>query len=277
MRVLVTGATGYIGKRVIPALLEKGVSVIATSVDENKAKECIWFNDVEYISHRIDLNSRENLFFKFGKPDKLLHLAWGGLPNYYDSTHIENEFPAHYSFVKLLIQQGVCDVNVLGTCLEYGLQEGPMDPLQPTYPTTAYGAAKDFLRTSIDLLRKTNSFNFKWMRLFYIYSEDQPRNSIYPSLQKAISNNEPEFNMSHGNQIRDFIKADEAIDQILEIVLSDVPFLISNICSESPITVMEFVKSVISQANSKIKLNPGFYSYPDYEPMYFWGKKTNLK
>ena len=81
MKILVTGATGFIGSYVVSELLGQGYEVIASSRDEKKAREIEWFSHVTYIPHDINRKER-NIFEYFQKPDLLVHLAWEGLPNY---------------------------------------------------------------------------------------------------------------------------------------------------------------------------------------------------
>jgi dTDP-6-deoxy-L-talose 4-dehydrogenase (NAD+) len=51
---------------------------------------------------------------------------------------------------------------------------------------------------------------------------------------------------------------------------------IVNCCSGNPITIKDLVNNFILQKNKKIKLNFGYYPYPDYEPMHFWGDNTKI-
>ena len=97
LKILVTGASGFIGNHLIKELLKNtNHEIIATSRDIEKAKKYEWFSRVKYISY--DLNSQEelNLFEYFDKPDKIIHLAWDGLPNYNDLIHIEKNLFNNY-------------------------------------------------------------------------------------------------------------------------------------------------------------------------------------
>ena len=79
----------------------------------------------------------------------LIHLAWGGLPNYRSLHHVETELPAQYRFLRGLVEAGLQSLVVAGTCFEYGMQSGPLDEEQPTRPETPYGFAKDTLRREL--------------------------------------------------------------------------------------------------------------------------------
>jgi nucleoside-diphosphate-sugar epimerase len=83
--------------------------------------------------------------------------------------------------------------------------------------------------------------------------------------------------VSGGEQIRDFMPVEEVASAIVNIALQNKVSGIINCCSGKPVTVKDFVQSYLLQQNKEIKLNPGYYPYPDYEPMRFWGDNTKLK
>ena len=99
MKVLVTGATGFIGNYVIEQLLEQGHIVIATSTSIETAKQKKWFDKVTFIPYKI-YEEKENLYTFFNEPDVLIHLAWGNLNNFKSQLHIDEELPKHSIFLK---------------------------------------------------------------------------------------------------------------------------------------------------------------------------------
>src|SRR5688500_198991 len=124
-KILVTGATGFIGNHVINKLIKTGYQVIATSTSEEKASRFSWFPGVTFIPFDLSTWSQENnLYDFFHAPDNLIHLAWQGLPNYKAAFHTEENLPVHFAFLTNLINNGLEDVTITGTCFEYGMQEG---------------------------------------------------------------------------------------------------------------------------------------------------------
>ncbi|MFY8165575.1 MAG: NAD-dependent epimerase/dehydratase family protein, partial [Sediminibacterium sp.] len=215
MKVLVTGATGFIGNYVISNLLNRGIDVVATSSNIEKAMMYEWFSKVKFIEHNIfDLNREDNLFEYFDKPDRMIHLAWKGLPNYKKTFHFEENLFSHYFFLKNLLENGLSNLTVAGTCFEYGLQEGCLSEELATNPSNSYAIAKDTLRKFLTQLEKELSFNLKWARLFYIYGEGQGDTSLISQLDKAIDSGASIFNMSWGEQQRDYLKVTEVAHRL---------------------------------------------------------------
>ena len=206
----------------------------------------------------------------------LMHLAWGGLPNYSSPHHVEQELPAQSSFLEGLLAAGLAGVTVTGTCLEYGMQSGALREDMPTAPVTAYGRAKDELRRRLERLQRNRPFNLTWARLFYLHGEGQAAGSLLPQLEAAIARGDAAFNMSGGEQLRDYLPIEEAAGYLVELALSGRNNGVVNVCSGRPVSVRELVEGVVAKHGSSIELNLGYFPYPDYEPMAFWGDRHKL-
>lgn len=278
MKILVTGATGFIGNHLINKLLKnKNIEIIASSRNEEKARNHKWFSKVNYVPYDLNITEKENLFEYFNKPDRVIHLAWDGLPNYNDLIHIEKNLFNNYKFIKNLISNGLKDITITGTCFEYGMINGCLKENLQTNPSNAYGIAKDSLRKYIEELNKKYEFNYKWIRLFYMYGKGQSEKSILSLLDKAIQNNEKEFNMSKGEQLRDYLHIKDVVKNIL-LISNQTLYLnqIINCCNGEPISIRKLIENYLKEKEYNMKLNLGFYSYSDYEPMAFWGNNTKL-
>jgi len=279
MRILITGATGFIGRHIIDYLVSLGRhELITTSIESKENAESVFplIKNTEYISK--DLNQQEENYYSFfKKPDCLIHLSWEGLPNYNELFHIERNLPANLYFIKNMIQNGLKDITITGTCFEYGMQNGCLCEDMATIPVTYYGLAKDTLRKCVELLHNAFQFNMKWVRIFYPYGQGQSKKSLYSQMEDAITNNAEQFNMSLGEQLRDYITVDCATEYISKIALQNEITGIINCCSGKPISVRKFVEDFFNERGVNIKLNLGYYPYPQFEPLAFWGDTAKLK
>jgi nucleoside-diphosphate-sugar epimerase len=277
-KVLVTGATGFIGSYVIPELLKRGVHVVATSRDAEKAKKSEWIRNVNYVPFDLSRDVAEkNLFEVFDRPDRLIHLAWPGLPDYKSLFHFEKYLPEQYAFLKGLIDSGCKNIAVTGTCFEYGMKTGMLSERDHADPANPYGLAKFTLLRFLQELQKQQPFRLKWVRLFYMYGKGQNPKSIFSQLDKAISAGEQEFNMSGGEQVRDFLPVEKVASNIVGIAMQDKVEDVVNCCSGNPVKLKDLVRSYLDNRNVSMKLNLGYYPYPDYEPMEFWGDSKKLQ
>jgi nucleoside-diphosphate-sugar epimerase len=268
-KVIVTGGTGFIGRHLVPKLLELNYEVIIFGRDLNAAKLLPWIDDVEFVQYDLD----DQVIPDIPMQDLgLIHLAWPGLPNYKKDFHENKNLPNSFRFIKQCLAVGLKQVLVSGTCFEYGMKEGKSLSSDATNPANPYARAKDQLRLSLLNLQEKYDFSLQWARLFYMHGPGQNSNSIIAQLDQAAKNNEKFFNMSGGAQLRDYLPVSQAVDQLLNLYMR-YPDGTYNICSGKPISIEQLVRNRIQEQKFKIELNLGFYPYSDLEPMSFWGER----
>jgi nucleoside-diphosphate-sugar epimerase len=276
MRVLVTGATGFVGQHVIPILLERGHSVTTVARNEERARGFEWFSRVRFV--HLDIHRQlDDPVVLFGEQDVVMHLAWPALPNYKAPYHLENTLPSDYRFIKSLVLGGFPNILVAGTCLEYGIQNGCLSEDMPTLPTISYAKAKDTLRKYLEMLQKEKPFTLQWARLFYMHGRGQSRLSLLAQLDTAIDNGDSIFNMSAGEQLRDYLPVEEVARRLVMLIQNPQCNGVTNICSGKPISIRRLVEQRVAERAVEIKLNLGYYQYLDYEPMASWGSESKFK
>jgi dTDP-6-deoxy-L-talose 4-dehydrogenase (NAD+) len=277
-KVLVTGATGFVGNYVTEVLLKEGYTVIASSAGAEKAAAASWYERVNYIPFNLDhFDNSVNYFHFFNQPDILIHLAWEGLPNYKADFHLTKNLPLQKAFVQNLAANGLRDITVTGTCFEYGMKEGCLSEEMDAEPANAYAIAKNALRMELEKITAIYHCSFKWIRLFYMFGKGQSPKSLISQLDKAIEAGDESFNMSGGEQVRDFLPVQEVAQNIVKIAGQQEVTGIINCCSGKPVMVKDFVQQYLALQGKQIRLNLGFYPYADYEPMRFWGDDRKLK
>lgn len=275
MIVLVTGATGFIGNHVVECLLSQGVSVKATSRQIEKAKNFEWFPKVEYCEYTIgEIMTDEHVQF-FRDCTHCIHLAWDGLPDFKHPDHVQKHPTDHINFINHLHTLGVRHFTITGTCLEYGLTEGELTEDLYCTPVTSYGQGKLTLLEQLHSVLPDNSWS--WLRLFYMFGKGQHPKSILPQLQTTIDNNESVFNMSGGEQSRDYLPIEKIAKIIVSLNSKNQGFGVINLCSGKPIKIAQLIDRYLIQQKVTIQLNKGYYNYPDYEPMHFWGSTKKLQ
>lgn len=271
MNALVTGATGFIGRHAVPALRARGLTVVATALEPDPSP-FPWLSGADYRPYDLArAEEGEDLYARFGRPDLLLHLAWEGLPRYRERFHFEANLPRHYAFIRNLVTHGLTDVTVAGTCLEYGMREGCLAEELPAAPDNAYALAKDTLRKFLAELRREYPFSLKWARLFYLYGPGQSPRSLLAQLDRALEAQADAFDMSPGDQLRDYLPVEEAAARLARIACQRAVEGVINCCSGQPVSVRDLVLQHLARRGRTLALNLGRYPYPDFEPLRFWG------
>ena len=275
MKILVTGATGFIGQHVVRWLVNHGCSVTATGTSTEKAKAFDWFDKVTFIP--CDYFAEEKNYYEFfGEPDLLIHLAWKGLPNYMMRFHMEENLPVEMRFLRSFANSKKTKIVVTGTCYEYGVVNGCIAEDHPTNPNTVYSVAKDALRRYVVFLAAEFGISWNWIRLFFLYGEGQNPKSLLPLLEAAIARGDAEFPMSGGEQLRDYLPVETVAEYVCRIALSSVDGVV-NCCSGEMISVRRLVEDKVAELGSDIVLKRGVYGYPVYEGMAFCGDDGKLK
>jgi dTDP-6-deoxy-L-talose 4-dehydrogenase (NAD+) len=157
------------------------------------------------------------------------------------------------------------------------MQEGALTEDIQAKPANPYAMAKDMLRRRLQELQTGFPFIFRWVRLFYMYGRGQNQKSLLSQLEKALEEGASVFNMSGGDQVRDYLPVEKVADYLARIATQEEVIGIINCCSGNPVAVKDLVKDYLRRTHKEIKLNLGYYPYPDYEPMKFWGDNKKLR
>ena len=270
MKVVVTGASGYIGRHVVKAFLDQGHKVIACDVDYKGLDERA------SIVHTDIFSGKESLFDELGRPDLIVHLAWRHGFVHNAQAHMEY-LSSHYSFLRNMVLGGCKRIAVMGTMHEIGYWEGPIDEKTPCAPLSLYGVAKNALRQALVLLSKELDFKLYWLRAYYIYGDNLRGNSVFSKLQQAEIDGKQEFPFTSGKNKYDFIHIDALAKQIVAATTQDAITGIINVCSGTPISLGEKMEEFIKENHFKIKLLYGAYPDRPYDSPGVWGDSQKIR
>ncbi len=268
MKILVTGANGYLGQGIVKHLLCLGHSVIATdfridNIDDRAEKiACDLFNIV-------------NPYDYFGKPEALLHLAWRDGFIHYSDTHIK-ELPKHYEFIKSFCKSNVNSIAIMGSMHEIGFFEGSINENTPCRPTTPYGISKNALRELANMLCKQNNKIFLWLRGYYIVGNSRYGSSIFSKITTAVSEKRTEFPFTMGQNQFDFIDYDDFCEQVSKAVTQKAITGVINICSGHPEKLADRVEKFINENGYNIMLKYGMFPDRPYDSKAVWGDSTKI-
>lgn len=269
MKILVTGANGYLGAGVVKVLLEDHVNVIATDfgsaqIDKRaEVKEC-------------DLFMIDNPFTYFGEPDVLLHMAWKNGFVHNDLSHM-NDLPKHYIFIKKMIDAGCKQIATMGTMHEVGFFEGSIREDTPTHPESLYGISKDALRNAVELLCKNSGAVFQWLRAYYIVGNSDYGSSIFSKITAAEKEGQEKFPFTMGMNQWDFIDYNEFCLQVASTIEQTAIDGIINICCGRPEKLADRVERFILENGYKINLDYGKFPDRPYDSKAVWGDDAKIQ
>ena len=275
-KVLVTGASGYIGRHVVAELLRRGFSVIASDIRRDAANP-----GAEYTERDI-FSGDKGIYEAFGRPDALIHLAWEQGFVHGSPTHMER-LSAHFTFLKNMADGGLKEMAVMGSMHEVGFFEGKIDGDTPCWPLSLYGVAKNALRQAMSVEAKQGNFALYWLRGFYIYGDDARGSSIFAKLTQAAAEGKKEFPFTTGQNKYDFIEIRELARQIASAATqglrgAETPTTgVVNICSGKPVTLAEQVEAFIAENGFDIKLKYGAFPDRPYDSKAIWGDDTLIR
>lgn len=269
MKVLVTGANGYLGTGVVKKLCDDGVEVIAACHSR------VDVVDKRAITKQCDIYSIEDPFNYFDKTDVLLHMAWRNGFVHNDPSHIE-DLSKHYSFIDRMIKGGCKQIAVIGTMHEVGFFEGSIKEDTPTHPESFYGISKDALRNTIKLLCKNAGVTFQWLRGYYIVGNSEFGCSIFSKITAAEKKGQELFPFTMGINQWDFIDYEDFATQVAATVEQDKINGIINICYGRPEKLADRVERFIRENHYKIM--PDYGKFPDrpYDSKAVWGDDSKI-
>lgn len=269
MKVLVTGANGYMGTGIVKQLLDDGIKVIATDFKLDKV-------DNRAVKIEEDIFQDDNPFDNLGKPDVLLHLAWRDGFKHNSINHI-NDFPHHYAFIKKFIDSKIKKICCMGSMHEIGFYEGSINENTPTNPQSLYGISKNALRQAIEVDTKENDILFQWIRGFYIVGNAKSGCSIFSKLAQAASEGKEYFPFTLGENQYDFLDYNVFCYQVAKVTEQDEINGIINCCSGKPVTLANRVERFIKENGYNIKLQYGAFPDRPYDSKAVWGDDQKIR
>lgn len=269
MKILITGANGYLGVGVVKAILDKGNDVIATDFKTDQIDVCA-------VKKACNIFEIENPYEYFEYPDVLLHLAWREGFTHYSNAHID-DLPMHFKFIKKMIESGCEHITVMGSMHEVGFYEGSVNELTPCNPATPYGIGKNALKSLTEMLCKQNNAVFQWLRGFYIVGNASQGSSIFSKIAIAAESGKKEFPFTNGQNQYDFIDYSDFCMQVAATVCQKKEQGIINICSGKPEKLADRVERFIEENNYDIKLKYGAFPDRPYDSKAIWGDSSKIE
>lgn len=268
MKILITGANGYIGAGIVKKLLDAGNQVIATDITLGRVDD----RAIKIESNIFDI---KNPYVFFNKPDILLHLAWQDGFVHESDSHILN-LGNHYIFLKSFFASDINKIAIMGSMHEIGQHLGAVKDNTSCNPLSNYGIAKNALRQLAFILSRKYDKKTQWLRGFYLIDNSSVGNSVFSKLFLAGSNNEPYFNLNSGENKYDFLSYEVFITRVACAIQQDEILGIINICSGKPTPLKNKIIEFVRENNFSIQIRFGYYPERTYDSKAIWGDSKKI-
>jgi nucleoside-diphosphate-sugar epimerase len=238
-RVLVTGASGCIGRHVLPRLIDHGWDVCAVSSRQIPDEGRVTWRRADLVTS----NTAAEAIAEF-KPTHLLHLAWYIAPGRWAFANENFAWvDASMRLLRAFAESEGRRIVTAGSCLEYDWSAGICsEDRTPLRPHSTYGVCKHALQLLTTEFAARNGLSSAWARPFFLYGPHEHPDRLVSSVIRAILAGQP-ARTSHGNQVRDYLYVQDVADAFVELLESDVAGPI-NVASGQPIALREISERI---------------------------------
>ncbi len=260
--MLLTGASGFIGRHVLPLLIGRGheVHAITRSAPSRAATAGVIWHELDV----LDAGGFSPLMERI-RPERLLHLAWyaeHGL--FWNSTENVRWTEASLALLRAFAAAGGRRAVLAGTCAEYdwsSLVTAPPGPATatapirncneydtPLAPATLYGASKHAVRLVGERFAEQAALELAWGRVFFLYGPDEQPGRLVPAVVVSLLNGTP-TPTSDGAQLRDFMHVEDVAAAFVALLDSGVTGSV-NVASGEPVTVASVIERIATFTGS---------------------------
>jgi len=264
MANLIIGSSGFLSQEV-RRFTHINDWIWATSSDNSaEVRLNIFDSDTYSILNTLDINT-------------CLILSWPFLPNYESDIHLHATLPAIKMLIDYLLQVNINHIIGVGSCYEYGCRTGCLNEKDSSYGyITPYGEAKSRVKDYLIERCELNNVNWTWIRPFYLFSQNQRENALYPSILRHIALGKESIEVN-SNISRDFVSTQKFVELLDACIDEKLSYnKVINCSSGTAIQVSKFAQDLINSHGSGLKVIERDGQTRSYEPNHAWGNNVRM-
>ena len=237
MKVLLTGANGFIGKEVHRALLQRGYEVLAPASGHSAGER----------SDSLDLLNSESIepYLAKEKPQGLIHFAWDTTPGAYWGTSANLTWAAaSLQLLEIFARHGGKRAVLAGTSAEYewGGDQLLCEKTSPLVPDSLYGVSKDSVRRILETWAPGAGVSLAWGRIFCPFGPHEKEVRLIPKLINKLRVG-AEIPFDSGSLVRDFLYVEDLGAAFAALFDSEVEGPV-NLASGEALTIREVLMTL---------------------------------
>jgi UDP-glucose 4-epimerase len=272
-RILVTGASGFVGSYLTKYLVAQGHSVavvVRNPRTSARLKEVL--SQVTLIESSLEQYLEEKALEEF-RPDIVYHLAWEGVDKINrDLNNHDINFLNTMNLLKLAYEFGCQSFVGLGSQAEYESSSTALNENSNTNPKSAYGKSKLETFNSSHNLAQELGIRFSWIRLFSAYGYSDHENALIPFVIKKLLAEESPY-LTSGEQLWDFIYIEDAVKAIAAVGMEPHASGVFNLGSGNAMSIRDTLETLKSIIKTEVEL--GFGKIP-YSPQQIMNLKADI-
>jgi nucleoside-diphosphate-sugar epimerase len=277
MRVLVTGAGGFLGGHVVRKLVSDRHEVVAVDRDPARLKRVLSAIPSASASP-TDLDDIEAVraLLRRISPDGVIHLAWYANPKDYLTSHLNlASLAMTTSLIDATLSAGCRKLVVGGSCVEYSVQDRLLVEDDPVDARTLYAACKTSAHQIVRILAEEAGAELAWARIFHIHGPGEDQARLIPWVAGQLRSRVP-VDLTDGTQVRDHLHAADVAAGLVT-VLGPGAQGVYNICSGQPVTLRRVLETVGDIVGGRALLRFGARPHRANETMFLAGDSSRLR
>jgi len=275
-KILITGASGFLGSHIAETLVNNNYNVIALKRKQTDCWRCKdFFNKIEWVD--IDEEGMWKKKIVESNPDTLIHTAWIGV-----EAHERDDWDVQIKNINFLtelltlgLKSNIKRMINLGSQAEYGILNDIADEDDVVSPVTAYGATKIACLSIFKTFCELNNINWIWLRLFSFFGERESNSWLIPSVINKMRLSK-QMDLTAAQQKYAYMYVQDFNRIMLKLLDIKIPSGVYNISGDQIISIKDLITKIKDRINPNFILNFGAVPYRKNQSMFIQGDMAKL-